>query len=135
MCKAKNMDKALGFYSDMKKKGIGLDDSIFNSLLDGFIKTDYDIDKSEKIIQEILCVNLRPNDLTINLIVQILIKNNRIKKSMDILNDIKKKGIIPSPMIYSSLIKGCIDLTKIDHAINFFEEIKELNLRHQKISS
>ena len=121
---------------------VQVDLSSFNILLKGVsIKLDKDINESEK--QDLLKnmekifddvkkhQTLKPNDVTINTILDILIKGRQFQKAWDLFDEMRTTyDIEPDKYSYSTIIKALkydLDSSKLERAFGILEYLKNKN--------
>ena len=132
MCKSGSMNKAISLYQEMKKKGLELDEVLFNSLLDGFVKCNHDIHESEKIIDDMIKLRIKFSNYTYSILIKLYTKNRMMEKALGVLNEMKRNGITPGIIVYTCLLQVCIKNRTIDHALELFKEMRAMNIQPDK---
>eukprot|EP01022_Parablepharisma_sp_SALTPOND_P007959 TRINITY_DN1348_c0_g2_i1.p1 TRINITY_DN1348_c0_g2~~TRINITY_DN1348_c0_g2_i1.p1 ORF type:complete len:902 (-),score=72.16 TRINITY_DN1348_c0_g2_i1:2331-5036(-) len=132
MCKAGAMHKAIALYEEMKRKGLELDEVLFNSLLDGFVKCDYHTHESEKIISDMKKLKIKFSNYTYSILIKLYTKNRLVEKALGVLDEMKKNGVSPGVIVYTCLLQACIKNKMIDRAIEIFNDMKENKVQPDK---
>jgi len=82
----------------------------------------------DKIFDDIRKQNFKPNDITINTMLDILIKGGEIKRAWDLFDAMKDEyGIEPDKYSYSTIIKALkyeLDPSKLERAFGILEYLK-----------
>jgi len=99
-----------------------LSDDEKNTLLNTMTKIFEDINKHQSI---------KPNDVTINTILDILIKAGQYQKAWDLFDEMRTKyGVEPDKYSYSTIIKALkydLDSSKLERAFGLLEYLKNKN--------
>ncbi len=132
MCKAGVMHKAIALYEEMKRKGLELDEVLFNSLLDGLVKCDYHFTESEKIINDMVKLKIKFSNYTYSILVKLYAKNRLLDKALGVLDEMKRNDVTPGVIVYTCLLQACIKNKMIDRAIEIFTEMKESKVQPDK---
>jgi len=133
MCKAKRIKKAIELYEEMKKKGMELDEILFNSLLDGFVNCEENnFVESEKVINDMKKLKIKFSNYTYSILIKLYGKNYMIEKALGVLDEMKKSGVQPGVIVYTCLIQVCRKNKMIDRAIEFYKEMRVNNIQPDK---
>ena len=124
MCKAGSMHKAIKLYDEMKSKRLELDEVFFNSLLDGFVKCNYNVKESDRIIDDMIKLKIKFSNYTYSILIKLYTKNKMLEKALGILDEMKKNGIVPGLVVYTCLLQVCIKRKMIIRALELFEEMR-----------
>eukprot|EP00826_Nyctotherus_ovalis_P041399 TRINITY_DN415_c0_g1_i10.p1 TRINITY_DN415_c0_g1~~TRINITY_DN415_c0_g1_i10.p1 ORF type:complete len:736 (+),score=259.75 TRINITY_DN415_c0_g1_i10:217-2424(+) len=125
MCKSGVMHKAIMLYEEMKKKGIELDEVFFNSLLDGFVKCNCNVQESDKIISDMVKLKIKFSNYTYSILIKLYTKNKMLEKALGVLEEMKKNGIVPGVVVYTCLLQVCIKTKMVNRAIELFKEMRQ----------
>jgi len=123
MCKSGAIHKAILLYEEMKSKGLELDEVFFNSLLDGFVKCNCNIQESEKVINDMIKMKIKFSNYTYSILIKLYTKNKMPEKALGVLDEMKKNNIIPGIIVYTCLLQVCIKKKMITRAIELFKEM------------
>jgi pentatricopeptide repeat protein len=81
------------------------------------------------IFAELLKNSIKPNDITINTMLDIMIKSGEIKRAWELFDSMKEKyGVEPDKFSYSTIIKALkyeLDGTKLERAFGILEYLKQ----------
>jgi len=132
MCKSGAIHKAIMLYEEMKKKGIELDEVFFNSLLDGFVKCNYSIEETDKIINDMVKLKIKFSNYTYSILIKLYTKNKMLEKALGVLEEMKKNGIVPGVVVYTCLLQVCIKTKMVNRAIELFKEMRQNKIQPDK---
>jgi pentatricopeptide repeat domain-containing protein 1 len=125
MCKSGAIHKAIMLYEEMKKKGIELDEVFFNSLLDGFVKSNCSIEETDKIINDMVKLKIKFSNYTYSILIKLYTKNKMLEKALGVLEEMKRNGIVPGVVVYTCLLQVCIKTKMVNRAIELFKEMRQ----------
>lgn len=129
MCKVGEMGKAMELYQIMKQKGLKLDEILFNSLLDGFAKTEIcNTNESEGLIADMAKYKIPFSNYTYSILIKLYAKKKQVDKAINLLNEMKQKGIQPGVIVFTCLLQACIKGKLVEKAIEIFNEMKETHV-------
>eukprot|EP00826_Nyctotherus_ovalis_P041412 TRINITY_DN4160_c0_g3_i5.p1 TRINITY_DN4160_c0_g3~~TRINITY_DN4160_c0_g3_i5.p1 ORF type:complete len:593 (-),score=123.99 TRINITY_DN4160_c0_g3_i5:46-1824(-) len=125
ICKADCMDKAMEVYEEVKSKNLPLDCTLFNCLLNGFVKSRSYSSDYLKLIADMKARQIKYNDKTYCILIKLYGKHKDIKRVLKTYYDMRNDGIKPILVVYACLLQACIKCHYELTALNFFEEMKE----------
>ena len=132
MCRARTMYKAIALYDEMKRKGIEMDEVLFNSLLDGFVKCEGQISESKRIMNDMVKQNIKFSNHTYSILIKLHAKNREIEKALGVLSEMKRNGVAPGVVVYTCLLQVCIKNKMIDKAVEHFNDMRESKVQPDK---
>ncbi|KAK1325899.1 Pentatricopeptide repeat-containing protein [Acorus calamus] len=89
-----NLDFALKVYNDMTRKGVVPDEA-------------KNWQKALELYDYIKSINLLPTVSTMNALITSLCEGDQLKKSVEVLGELKRVGVVPNTITYSVLIVAC----------------------------
>ncbi len=124
MCKSRNVSKALCLYEEIKRKGIELDEVMFNSLLDGMVNCPDSIAKTEIILADMKAHKVACSNYTYSILVKIYARAKDATKALDVYAEMKRNGVSPGVVVYTCLLQVCIKYKMIDRAVELYQDMR-----------
>jgi len=119
----KDYNKVLDFYYFLKgHDDIVLDEVIFNSILDGLLKSGK-YDDALKIYEDMKKQQIKRSNATFSILIKIFSKMNNVEKAVEVYNEMISEKMKPSLITYTSILQILIKSKRIQNAIEIFEEI------------
>ena len=134
MCKANCMDKAMELYEEMVRKGLELDEVLFNSLLDGFAKSRGCVDHSARIIQDMTRLKIKLSNYTYSILVKLYAKKGEVDKALGLLAQMRQDGVQPGVIVYTCLIQTCIKHKRVDKALETYSDMLQSLVRPDAVT-
>ena len=107
--------------------GIELDEIFFNTLLDGFAKSNIP-HEAIKIIDDMNRLKIKKSNYTYSILVKIYTASRRIDLALKILEEMHILGITPGVIVYTCFIQACIKSKQIDKGVSLFDEMIKANI-------
>ena len=121
----KDYNKVLDFYYFLKgNEDIVLDEVIFNSILDGLLKSGK-YEDALKIYEDMKKHQIKRSNATFSILIKIFSKMNHVEKAVEVYNEMISEKMKPSLITYTSILQILIKSKRIQNAIEIFEEILE----------
>jgi pentatricopeptide repeat protein len=119
----KNYEKVLDIYNYLRgRDDIDLDEVIFNSILDGLLKSEQYNDAL--VVYEDMKLNkIKGSNATYSILIKIYSKMNNVTKAVGVYNEMLEESIKPSLITYTSIIQILIKSKRVQNAISIFDEI------------
>jgi len=119
----KDFNKVLDFYYFLKGHDeIILDEVIFNSILDGLLKSEQ-YEEALKIYEDMKKQEIKRSNATFSILIKIFSKMNKVEKACEIYNEMISENMKPSLITYTSILQILIKSKRITNAIEIFDEI------------
>jgi len=121
--KIKDFSKVLDFYYFLKGHDeIVLDEVIFNSILDGLLKSGQ-FEEALNIYNDMKKQQIKRSNATFSILIKIFSKMNDVEKACEVYNEMISEQMKPSLITYTSILQILIKSKRITNAIEIFEEI------------
>lgn len=129
-CKNNEINKAFDIYEFLKqqKKDIPLDEVIYNSILDGCVKTK-EFKKAESIADEMIKNKIEFSNVTYSILVKLYANQNQNEKALKILDEMRIKNIKPGIIVYTCLIQCSFRMDNYNNALKLFENMKNEGIK------
>lgn len=93
----------------MLQQGIKADEVLYNSLLDGCLKSD-ETELALKCFKNMKKLKIKPSNVTFSILAKIHQKMGESDKSLGILDDMAQEGVKPGVFVYTCMIQTCIQI-------------------------
>ncbi|XP_065866723.1 pentatricopeptide repeat-containing protein At5g14080 [Euphorbia lathyris] len=122
-CKVGRVREAYGILQEMKKKkGLGPDISMYNSLMEACCREDQ-MRPAKKLWDEMFVVGCGVNLKTYNILISKFSEIAEVEESFRLFNHMLDKGVAPDATTYTSLLKGLCQESKFDTAFEIFNKL------------
>jgi len=119
----KDFNKVLDFYYFLKGHDeIVLDEVIFNSILDGLLKSGQ-YDEALNIYNDMKKQEIKRSNATFSILIKIFSKMNNVEKACEVYNEMISENMKPTLITYTSILQILIKSKRITNAIEIFEEV------------
>lgn len=119
----KDFNKVLDFYYFLKGHDeIILDEVIYNSILDGLLKSGQ-YEEALNIHNDMKKQQIKRSNATYSILIKIYSKMNNVEKACEVYNEMISENMKPSLITYTSILQILIKSKRITNAIDIFEEI------------
>lgn len=131
--RVKDFNKVLDFYYFLKgHDDIVLDEVIFNSILDGLLKSGK-YDDALKIYEDMKKQQINRSNATFSILIKIFSKMNNVEKAVEVYNQMIAEKMKPSLITYTAILQILIKSKRIQNAIEIFEEILENKMNPDQV--
>lgn len=129
----KDADKVLDIYYYLKgREDIILDEVIFNSILDGLLKSGKFQD-SLRVYEDMKKHEIKRSNATFSILIKIFSKMGNVEKAVEVYNEMISEKIKPSLITYTSILQILIKSKRIQNAIDIFEEILQNRMNPDQV--
>ena len=129
LCKNRKVDQAFKLFLKLKEEKIyTLDEVIYNSLLDGLLKSK-EYEKVSIVYDLMLKDQIKPSNVTYSIIIKLYSNQQKLNEALEILQQMKNEKIKPGLIVYTCLIQTCIKHKKIDKVISLYDEMIDNKVR------
>jgi len=119
----KNVDRVMDIYSFLRgRSDMVLDEVIFNSILDGLLKSQK-YEEALKVYDDMRKNNIKRSNATFSILIKIHSKMDDVEKAVEVYNEMIAEKMKPSLITYTSLLQIFIKSKRIQNAIELFDEI------------
>lgn len=128
--RAGDMDSVFKIYQFLQKqeKEFVLDEVIYNSILDGCVKTG-NYKKANEVYSDMLAHGVKCSNVTYSILVKLYANQGENEKCFDILSEMRTKGIKPGIIVYTCLIQSSFKSKNSKKAVELFETLKSEGLQ------
>ncbi len=131
--RVKDFNKVLDFYYFLKGHDeIVLDEVIFNSILDGLLKSGK-FEDALKIYEDMKIHQTSRSNATFSILIKIFSKMNNVEKAVEVYNEMISAKMKPSLITYTAILQILIKSKRIQNAIEIFEEILENKMNPDQV--
>jgi pentatricopeptide repeat protein len=121
--RALNSDKVLDLYYYLKgRNDMELDEVIYNSVLDGLLKSGK-YEDAIKIHEDMIANKIEKSNATYSILIKLYSKMNDVEHAVEIYNLMISNKIKPTLITYTAILQILIKTKRIQNAIEIFEEI------------
>jgi pentatricopeptide repeat protein len=129
----KNVEKVMDIYNYLNgRDDMILDEVIFNSILDGLLKSGK-FDEALIVHDDMRKNNIKRSNATYSILIKIHSKMDNVDKAVDVYNEMIAEKMKPSLITYTSIIQILIKTKRIQNAINIFDEILKNKLQPDQV--
>jgi len=118
-----HVKRAIGFYKEMREKGIPPTVVSLNILIKALCKNQETVESAFRIFREMPNRGCQPDSYTYGTLINGLCKLGKISQAKELLDEMEEKGLSPSVVSYTSLIHGLCQSNNLDEAIELLEEM------------
>ncbi len=116
-------DKVLDLYYYLKgRQDMVLDEVIYNSVLDGLLKSGQ-FSECLKVYEEMVKQAISRSNATYSILIKLFSKMNDVEKAVEVYNEMISQKIKPTLITYTAILQILIKTKRIQNAIEIFEEI------------
>jgi pentatricopeptide repeat protein len=131
--KIKDADKVLDIYYYLKgREDIILDEVIFNTILDGLLKSGK-FQEALRIYEDMKKHEIKRSNATFSILIKIHSKMNYVEKAVEVYNEMISEKMKPSLITYTSIVQILIKSKRIQNAIEIFEEILQNKMNPDQV--
>ena len=131
--RVKDSDKVLDIYNYLRgREDITLDEVIFNSILDGLLKSGK-FEESLKIYEDMKKHQIKRSNTTFSILIKIYSKMNEVEKAVQVYNEMISEKMKPSLITYTAILQILIKSKRIQTAITMFEEILQNKMNPDQV--
>eukprot|EP00921_Rhytidocystis_pertsovi_P004731 GHVQ01008212.1.p1 GENE.GHVQ01008212.1~~GHVQ01008212.1.p1 ORF type:complete len:1253 (-),score=247.56 GHVQ01008212.1:4083-7841(-) len=110
---AKQLDKALAVYGEMKALGVPVNTVTYNSIVDACARVG-GMDKAAALLEDMQEQGVEPDLITFSTIIKGYCVHGHMDKSLQLLKVMAERGIQPDGILYNSLLDGCVKAGRAD---------------------
>lgn len=123
LCNAGRIREALELIREMMKKNVNLDSENFETLVKGLCKADRINDALEII--DIMKKRNAGNENLYEIIVCAYLRRNELSKALDLMQNIKESGHLPTIATYTTLMQHLFRVNEFQKAVDLYHEMME----------
>ena len=129
----RDSNKVLDIYFYLKgRDDIILDEVIFNSILDGLLKSQK-FEEALKVYEDMKRHEIKRSNATFSILIKIFSKMNNVEKAVEVYNEMISEKMKPSLITYTSILQILIKSKRIQNAIEIFEEILQNKMNPDQV--
>jgi pentatricopeptide repeat protein len=119
----KNVNKVMDIYNFLRNRDdMVLDEVIFNSILDGLLKSGK-FEDALKVYDDMRKNNVKRSNATFSILIKIHSKMDNVDNAVEVYNEMIAEKMKPSLITYTSILQILIKSKRIQNAINIFDDI------------
>ena len=128
--RAKDMDSVFKIYQFLQgqEKEFVLDEVIYNSILDGCVKTEK-YEKALEVYRDMQSHNVKGSNVTYSILVKLYTNQGENEKAFTLLDEMRKNGVKPGIIVYTCLIQSSFKSKNYKRALALFETLKSEGLQ------
>ncbi len=134
LCRGGNVSRALVIYSELKHKGMDLDEMLFNSILDGLTNHPNGTAYVEPILSDMRACKIPCSNYTYSILIKLYAKSKDAARALGVYDDMRRSGVLPSVVVYTSLLQVCIRHRMIDRAVELFREMRRNGVAPDRVA-
>jgi len=120
-----NLEQAMTFLHLMRRRGIKLEVSLFNALLDGCLSRRM-LALVEQVLVDMEAVGVLPSNDTVAILVRLFGQEGNLQRALEIFEDLPNRhGFDVTSKTFGSVISACLSNARLDLAIEAFEDMKQ----------
>ncbi|CAL9022196.1 unnamed protein product [Prunus brigantina] len=134
VCKAKNLNRAMEFFDQMRVRGLRPNERTYTMLIDdfsqqGFLNEAYDGWKMPfESQQDMTGKGLSPHVLSYSIIITGFCRHQELESTFRMKLEMMDKGVSPDAVTYSSLIQGVCQQRRLGESCDLFQEMLSMGM-------
>jgi len=129
----KNVEKVMDIYNYLRgRDDMILDEVIFNSILDGLLKSQR-FDDALKVYDDMRKNNVKRSNATFSILIKIYSKMDLVDRAVEVYKEMISEKMKPSLITYTSILQIFIKSKRVQSAIDIFDEIIGLKLSPDQV--
>lgn len=129
----KNVEKVMDIYNYLRARDdMILDEVIYNSILDGLLKSQM-FNDALRVYDDMMKMNIKRSNATFSILIKIYSKMDMVEKAVEVYNEMIAEKMKPSLITYTSILQILIKTKRIQNAIEIFFEILNLKLNPDQV--
>jgi pentatricopeptide repeat protein len=124
---AKEMDKVMALYGEMKAHNVQANTITFNTILNAFARSGA-MNRAAAILEDMKSAipPVEPDIVTYSTLVKGFCQTGSLDRALIIMKDMQDEGInTPDEVMYNSLLDGCSKEHRLEDALKLFAEMKK----------
>jgi pentatricopeptide repeat protein len=131
--RVRDANKVLDIYYYLKgREDIIMDEVIFNSILDGLLKSQR-FEDALRVYEDMKRHEIKRSNATFSILIKIFSKMNNVEKAVEVYNEMISEKLKPSLITYTSILQILIKSKRIQNAIEIFEEILQNKMNPDQV--
>ncbi|KAI7746085.1 hypothetical protein M8C21_024650 [Ambrosia artemisiifolia] len=122
--RARDVDKAVEVYKEMRRKGYEPDVFTFNMLIDALAKDDK-VDQAKKVFEDMKRKHCEPDKYTYTILIRMAGRHGKPDDSIAFFQEMVSKGINPNLVTYNTIIQVLAMSRMVDKTIYLFSKMIE----------
>lgn len=123
LCRCKRIDEAYEMFIGLKNsKSYQIDEVLYNSLLDGLIKSRKN-EQALNIYSMMQADKIKPSNVTYSILIKLFSNEGNVEKSLSLLDEMKSANLKPGLIVYTCLIQTCVKYKKANLLIGLYNEM------------
>merc|ERR1719181_83582 len=112
------MEVAVTLLDHLKAQGLNVDEILYNSLLEGCVKSNQ-ATRGLELFQQMLADKVQPSNITFSIMVKIYASANRLDQAVDLIKRMEPDfKVRPSNIVFSCLVKCYVTAQRLAQAAN-----------------
>ncbi len=129
----KYVEKVMDIYNYLRgRDDMVLDEVIYNSILDGLLKSQR-FEDAMKVYEDMTIMGIKRSNATFSILIKIYSKMDNVEKAVEVYNEMIAEKMKPSLITYTSILQILIKTKRIQNAIDIFYEILNLKLNPDQV--
>lgn len=126
LCRAREVDKAFGFFNQMRIYSCEPDSVTYNTLLNGFCRVG-NVDKARELLKEVSMVDgCSPDVVTFTSVISGYCKLGKMKEALVLYDKMIDHGIRPNTITFNVIIDGFGKICNMGSVLNMYEKMLTL---------
>ena len=123
LCRCKRIDEAYNMFLMLRNsKSYQVDEVLYNSLLDGLIKS-HKNEQALNIYNLMQQDKIKPSNVTYSILIKLFSNQGDVDKALAILNEMKQANLKPGLIVYTCLIQTCVKHKRTNLIIQLYNEM------------
>jgi pentatricopeptide repeat protein len=123
LCRCKRIDDAYNMFITLRNsKSYQVDEVLYNSLLDGLIKS-HKNEPALNIYNMMQLDQIKPSNVTYSILIKLFSNQGDVEKALSILNEMKQANLKPGLIVYTCLIQTCVKHKRANLIIELYNEM------------
>ena len=129
LCRCKRIDEAYNMFLTLRNsKSYQVDEVLYNSLLDGLIKT-HNNEKALNIYNFMQQDHIKPSNVTYSILIKLFSNQGDVDKALAILNEMKQANLKPGLIVYTCLIQTCVKHKRANLIVQLYNEMVQSGIK------
>ncbi|WOL03413.1 hypothetical protein Cni_G12133 [Canna indica] len=125
--KAKQYDKALSLFEDMRNMGTWPDECTFNSIIQMLSSANFP-DRARDLLCRMKRAGFRPRCETFSAVIVSYSRNFMVSEALEVYQEMKASGVQPNEVVYGLLVDLFAEAGKVEEALHYINLMEESGL-------
>lgn len=129
LCRCKRIDEAYEMFLQLRSsKSYQVDEVLYNSLLDGLIKS-HKNEQALNIYNLMQEDKIKPSNVTYSILIKLFSNQGNVEKALSLLDEMKKANLKPGLIVYTCLVQTCVKHKKANLLLELYNDMVSYGIK------